>query len=129
MGILRALCEAGIPVDLVGGTSIGSLMGALFAEDRSYSRMRMRAREWAMVRENISRGSWLGSPFCLPDGGAKSQTERRTAGTVVVTCSHITVNTQIRTKCSTISVNQKVNGQDGLPAHACCSSAGNDIGV
>lgn len=57
MGILRALCEAGIPVDLVGGTSIGSLMGALFAEDRSYSRMRMRAREWAMVREKHQ--SWL----------------------------------------------------------------------
>lgn len=47
---MRALGEAGIPVDLIGGTSIGSLMGALYAEDRSYSRMRMRAREWAMVR-------------------------------------------------------------------------------
>lgn len=51
MGILRALNEAGIPVDLIGGTSIGSLMGALYAEDRSYSRMRVRAKEWAMVRE------------------------------------------------------------------------------
>uniref|UniRef100_A0A673BHI2 lysophospholipase n=1 Tax=Sphaeramia orbicularis TaxID=375764 RepID=A0A673BHI2_9TELE len=49
VGIMRALCEAGIPVDLIGGTSIGSLMGALYAEDRSHSRMRMRAREWAMV--------------------------------------------------------------------------------
>ncbi|KAI4880955.1 hypothetical protein NFI96_001125 [Prochilodus magdalenae] len=48
VGIIRALCEAGIPVDLVGGTSVGSLMGALFAEERSYSRMRVRAREWAM---------------------------------------------------------------------------------
>lgn len=47
---MRALSEAGIPVDLIGGTSIGSLMGALYAEGRSYSRMRMRAREWAMVR-------------------------------------------------------------------------------
>ncbi|KAM4531964.1 patatin-like phospholipase domain-containing protein 7a [Fundulus diaphanus] len=48
VGILRALCEAGIPVDLIGGTSIGALMGALYAEDRSLSRMRIRAREWAM---------------------------------------------------------------------------------
>uniref|UniRef100_A0AAR2J0S4 lysophospholipase n=1 Tax=Pygocentrus nattereri TaxID=42514 RepID=A0AAR2J0S4_PYGNA len=48
VGIIRALCEAGIPVDLVGGTSVGSLMGALFAEERSYSRMKVRAREWAM---------------------------------------------------------------------------------
>lgn len=49
VGILRALTEAGIPVDLIGGTSIGSMMGALYAEERSYSRMRIRAREWAMV--------------------------------------------------------------------------------
>ncbi|KAG7318254.1 hypothetical protein KOW79_018009 [Hemibagrus wyckioides] len=48
VGIIRALCEAGIPVDLVGGTSVGSLMAALFAEERTYSRMRVRAREWAI---------------------------------------------------------------------------------
>ncbi|KAM9447170.1 patatin-like phospholipase domain-containing protein 7 [Clarias gariepinus] len=48
VGVIRALCEAGIPVDLVGGTSVGSLMGALFAEERSYSRMKVRAREWAL---------------------------------------------------------------------------------
>ncbi|KAK3514878.1 hypothetical protein QTP70_033814, partial [Hemibagrus guttatus] len=48
VGIIRALCEAGIPVDLVGGTSVGSLMAALFAEERSYSRMRVRARDWAI---------------------------------------------------------------------------------
>uniref|UniRef100_A0A8C7RL24 lysophospholipase n=1 Tax=Oncorhynchus mykiss TaxID=8022 RepID=A0A8C7RL24_ONCMY len=35
VGILRALNEAGIPVDMVGGTSIGSLMGALYAEEKS----------------------------------------------------------------------------------------------
>ncbi|CAB1320046.1 unnamed protein product, partial [Coregonus sp. 'balchen'] len=49
VGILRALNEAGIPVDMVGGTSIGSLMGALYAEEKSNRRMRVRAREWAMV--------------------------------------------------------------------------------
>uniref|UniRef100_A0A8C9Y8T7 lysophospholipase n=1 Tax=Sander lucioperca TaxID=283035 RepID=A0A8C9Y8T7_SANLU len=48
VGILRALNEAGIPVDMVGGTSIGSLMGALYAEEKSNSHMRVRAREWAM---------------------------------------------------------------------------------
>uniref|UniRef100_A0A673Y1F6 lysophospholipase n=1 Tax=Salmo trutta TaxID=8032 RepID=A0A673Y1F6_SALTR len=50
VGILRAINEAGIPVDMVGGTSIGSLMGALYAEEKSSSRMRVRAREWAMVK-------------------------------------------------------------------------------
>ncbi|KAF7659022.1 hypothetical protein LDENG_00004540 [Lucifuga dentata] len=48
VGILRALNEAGIPVDMVGGTSVGSFMGALYAEEKSSSRMRVRAREWAM---------------------------------------------------------------------------------
>uniref|UniRef100_A0A8C7RIY6 lysophospholipase n=1 Tax=Oncorhynchus mykiss TaxID=8022 RepID=A0A8C7RIY6_ONCMY len=53
VGILRALNEAGIPVDMVGGTSIGSLMGALYAEEKSNSRMRVRAREWAMDMRSI----------------------------------------------------------------------------
>ncbi len=59
---MRALCEAGIPVDLIGGTSIGSLMGALYAEDRSYSRMRMRAKEWAMVRANSTHSVFASKP-------------------------------------------------------------------
>lgn len=49
VGILQALNDSGIPIDMVGGTSIGSLMGALYAEEKSSSRMRVRAREWAMV--------------------------------------------------------------------------------
>lgn len=40
-------------MDIIGGTSIGSLMGALYAEDRSYSRMRVRAREWAMEMTSV----------------------------------------------------------------------------
>ncbi|KAM7018909.1 patatin-like phospholipase domain-containing protein 7 isoform 1-T1 [Tautogolabrus adspersus] len=48
IGVLRALNEAGIPVDMVGGTSIGSFIGALYAEEKSNSRMRVRAREWSM---------------------------------------------------------------------------------
>ncbi|KPP70260.1 hypothetical protein Z043_110922, partial [Scleropages formosus] len=53
VGVLRALTEAGIPADLVGGTSIGSLMGALYAEDRSSSRMRVRAREWSKEMTSV----------------------------------------------------------------------------
>uniref|UniRef100_A0A3Q0RRQ1 PNPLA domain-containing protein n=1 Tax=Amphilophus citrinellus TaxID=61819 RepID=A0A3Q0RRQ1_AMPCI len=53
VGIMRALCEAGIPVDLIGGTSIGSLIGALYAEDRSHSRLRIRAKEWAMEMTSV----------------------------------------------------------------------------
>ena len=49
MGILRALAECGVPVDIIGGTSIGAFMGALFAEERSYSQTRIRAKQWAEV--------------------------------------------------------------------------------
>lgn len=50
MGIIRALVECGIPVDMVGGTSIGAFMGALYSEERSCSQMRIRAKQWAEVR-------------------------------------------------------------------------------
>lgn len=50
IGVLKALEEAGVPVDLVGGTSIGSFIGALYAEERSASRTKQRAREWAKVQ-------------------------------------------------------------------------------
>ncbi|XP_034491980.2 patatin-like phospholipase domain-containing protein 7 isoform X3 [Marmota flaviventris] len=47
VGILRALAECSIPVDMVGGTSIGAFMGALYSEERNYSQMRIRAKQWA----------------------------------------------------------------------------------
>ncbi|XP_035878408.1 patatin-like phospholipase domain-containing protein 7 isoform X1 [Phyllostomus discolor] len=47
VGIIRALAECGIPVDMVGGTSIGAFMGALYAEERNYSQIRIRAKQWA----------------------------------------------------------------------------------
>jgi len=35
LGVLRALEEAGVPIDVVGGTSIGAVMGALYAQGLS----------------------------------------------------------------------------------------------
>lgn len=49
VGVIKAMEEAGIPIDLVGGTSIGSFIGALYAEERSAVRVKQRAREWAKV--------------------------------------------------------------------------------
>uniref|UniRef100_A0A8D2MT24 lysophospholipase n=1 Tax=Zonotrichia albicollis TaxID=44394 RepID=A0A8D2MT24_ZONAL len=48
VGVIRALIEAGIPVDMIGGTSIGAFMSALYAEERSYNQMRIKARQWVM---------------------------------------------------------------------------------
>ncbi|KAG9334130.1 hypothetical protein JZ751_009100 [Albula glossodonta] len=45
--LARAMEEAGIPIDIVGGTSIGSFIGALYAEERSAVRTKQRAREWS----------------------------------------------------------------------------------
>ncbi|CAM4659763.1 unnamed protein product [Lepidochelys olivacea] len=49
IGVIKAMEEAGIPIDLIGGTSIGSFIGALYAEERSAVRTKQRAREWAKV--------------------------------------------------------------------------------
>ena len=59
MGVIRALIEAGIPVDMIGGTSIGAFMSALYAEERSYNQMRIKARQWSMVSAgNVALLSW-----------------------------------------------------------------------
>ncbi|GMT19677.1 hypothetical protein PFISCL1PPCAC_10974 [Pristionchus fissidentatus] len=48
VGVIRAIREAGIPVDIVGGTSIGSMIGGLFAESPNAS-IEERARSWFEV--------------------------------------------------------------------------------
>ncbi|XP_069798883.1 patatin-like phospholipase domain-containing protein 7 isoform X2 [Dendropsophus ebraccatus] len=53
VGIIKALIDAGIPIDVIGGTSIGSFMGALYAEERSFNRMKIRAREWCMDMTSV----------------------------------------------------------------------------
>uniref|UniRef100_UPI00358EFC0F patatin-like phospholipase domain-containing protein 7 isoform X3 n=1 Tax=Myxine glutinosa TaxID=7769 RepID=UPI00358EFC0F len=53
LGVLQAVIEAGIPIDMVGGTSIGAFMGALYAEERDVGRMRTRARGWAMEMKSV----------------------------------------------------------------------------
>lgn len=45
IGAFRAIEDLGIPVDFVGGTSIGAVMGALIARGWSGSKMRERSRE------------------------------------------------------------------------------------
>ncbi|XP_074654030.1 patatin-like phospholipase domain-containing protein 6 [Tubulanus polymorphus] len=53
VGMIRSLNEAGIPIDIVGGTSIGSFMGALYAEERNLTRFTQRAREWSMIMGSL----------------------------------------------------------------------------
>ncbi|XP_048145769.1 patatin-like phospholipase domain-containing protein 6 isoform X4 [Corvus hawaiiensis] len=53
IGVIKAMEESGIPIDLVGGTSIGAFIGALYAEERSAVRTKQRAREWARCMNSI----------------------------------------------------------------------------
>lgn len=47
IGVIRALEEAGIPIDIVGGTSIGAFIGALYARDADIVPMYGRAKKFA----------------------------------------------------------------------------------
>ena len=49
VGMIKAMMEANIPIDMIGGTSIGSFMGALWAEENNYHNFYTRAYEWSMV--------------------------------------------------------------------------------
>ncbi|KAL9625705.1 MAG: hypothetical protein Q9160_000024 [Pyrenula sp. 1 TL-2023] len=47
VGVIRALEEAGIPIDIIGGTSIGAFIGALYARDVDVVPMYGRAKKFA----------------------------------------------------------------------------------
>uniref|UniRef100_A0A5F8GK29 lysophospholipase n=1 Tax=Monodelphis domestica TaxID=13616 RepID=A0A5F8GK29_MONDO len=70
VGLIRSLVETGIPVDMVGGTSIGSLMGALFAEERNYIQTRIRAKQWAIMTSVVKTVLDLTYPITSMFSGA-----------------------------------------------------------
>ncbi|XP_020905834.1 patatin-like phospholipase domain-containing protein 7 isoform X2 [Exaiptasia diaphana] len=47
VGVIKALEEADIPIDMVGGTSMGSFVGAAIAEYGNTERMSQKVREWS----------------------------------------------------------------------------------
>ncbi|KAI9224240.1 hypothetical protein BC828DRAFT_373915 [Blastocladiella britannica] len=51
VGVIRALEEAGIPIDMVGGTSIGSMVGGLYARDVDHVSVmgRLKVFSWRMA--------------------------------------------------------------------------------
>lgn len=53
VGMLKAIQEAGIPIDMVGGVSIGAFMGALWCMEKNITTMTQKAREWCTVGGNI----------------------------------------------------------------------------
>ncbi|KAK0417626.1 hypothetical protein QR680_013118 [Steinernema hermaphroditum] len=57
VGIIRAMREHGIPVDIVGGTSIGSMIGGLFAEAPE-DNLEPRAKSWFVVMTSLWKKIW-----------------------------------------------------------------------
>ncbi|XP_032689620.1 neuropathy target esterase sws isoform X5 [Odontomachus brunneus] len=47
VGMLKAIVEAGIPIDMVGGVSIGAFMGALWCMEKNITTTTQKAREWS----------------------------------------------------------------------------------
>ena len=47
------MTDYGIPIDMVGGTSIGSFVGALWAEERSPEAVADRAKKWCDVMGSL----------------------------------------------------------------------------
>ena len=47
VGVIRALEEAGIPIDVIGGTSIGAFIGAVYAQDADVVPMYGRVKKFA----------------------------------------------------------------------------------
>jgi len=54
LGVLRALAEAGLAVDLVGGNSMGALIGAQYACDLPLDTIRDRTRQFALGGERLT---------------------------------------------------------------------------
>ncbi|MDB5849857.1 MAG: hypothetical protein JWP29_3609 [Rhodoferax sp.] len=54
LGVLRALHEAGIPVDLVGGNSMGALIGAQYACGMALDDIRDQTRQFAAGGERLT---------------------------------------------------------------------------
>uniref|UniRef100_A0A915L0Q6 PNPLA domain-containing protein n=1 Tax=Romanomermis culicivorax TaxID=13658 RepID=A0A915L0Q6_ROMCU len=46
VGILKALKDVGVPIDVIGGVSIGSFVGGLFSMDPDVTHLINRAKTW-----------------------------------------------------------------------------------
>jgi lysophospholipid hydrolase len=47
VGMIKAITEAGIPIDMVGGVSIGAFMGALWCLENNMTTFTQKARAWS----------------------------------------------------------------------------------
>ncbi|CAL4105283.1 unnamed protein product, partial [Meganyctiphanes norvegica] len=55
IGMIKAILETGVPIDMVAGVSIGALIGALYCLEKDLTRSTQKAREWSMKMTSIWR--------------------------------------------------------------------------
>ncbi|CAF1139259.1 unnamed protein product, partial [Didymodactylos carnosus] len=55
VGMIQAMHEVGIPIDLIGGTSIGALMGALWADELNIQGYVERTKDWCGKMTSVWR--------------------------------------------------------------------------
>jgi NTE family protein len=60
IGVLRVLCDEGIPIDVVAGTSVGALIGAAYCAGASLDEMQRVAVETKFTDFGRWSPSWLG---------------------------------------------------------------------
>lgn len=58
VGALKAFTESGVPIDMVAGTSMGALVGALYCEERDAGRVEARTGKWARGMAGYSVMLW-----------------------------------------------------------------------
>ena len=63
--MIRAILEAGIPIDRVAGVSIGALMGGLWCQERDIAKMTVKARNFCTKMDQKWRMAIdLTYPYC-----------------------------------------------------------------
>lgn len=55
LGMIKAIREAGIPIDMIGGVSIGAFMGALWAQETDLTPVTQIARNWSLTMTSLWR--------------------------------------------------------------------------
>lgn len=110
--MLKAIQDAGIPVDMVGGVSIGAFMGALYCCERNTTTVTQKAREWSKKmtqwhRQILDLTYPITSMFT---GKGFNQTIVDTFGDVYIEdlwIPYFTLTTDITASCSRIHTNGK----------------------
>lgn len=53
VGMIKAITEAGIPIDMVGGVSIGAFMSALWAQEQDIEVVKVKGRKWSFTMTSV----------------------------------------------------------------------------